>query len=287
MNGGQFADLLQAPRPTLSSTGFRRPPNGSGGGRRASSGDGGHQHPRPFERRSLAADAAPIGLKPPDGDDDEAERAGELRWALTLFSDTGLCGGGGDVACEYEDFFYRACLCDRPDPVDAWRKQSDETRRLRGLDGVTGRRWRLEGPGTDLTLNVSGRTFVAAVRPAQHARRRVLHGPRSRTRSTARSRSAIPRSTEAGGRRREAALRGRQVVDATAERNEEFLLKTLDTDEGARRLGELASAQLRDRPVHEEIPAGREDRGTIHLAVGMSYPETGGKNSSRFTGHGL
>ena len=52
-----------------------------------------------------------------------------------------------------------------------------------------------------------------------------------------------------------------KVVDASAERNEEFLLKTLDTDEGARRLGELGHRhQLRDRPLHQGDPAGREDR---------------------------
>ena len=61
----------------------------------------------------------------------------------------------------YEDFYYRACLCDRPDPVAAWANQADETTRL--ADWVQGHEEiHIEGPGTDLRLNVAGRTFVPA-----------------------------------------------------------------------------------------------------------------------------
>jgi aminopeptidase len=58
-----------------------------------------------------------------------------------------------------------------------------------------------------------------------------------------------------------------KVVDAEAERNEEFLIEMLDTDDGARRLGELGIG----------ANYGIE---TINLGVGMSYPARGGKNDS-------
>jgi aminopeptidase len=74
---------------------------------------------------------------------------------------------------------------------------------------------------------------------------------------------------------------GGKVVDASAERGEEYLLSLLDTDEGSRRLGELGigtnygiSAGTRSILLDEKIG------GTIHLAVGASYPETGGVNES-------
>ena len=52
-----------------------------------------------------------------------------------------------------------------------------------------------------------------------------------------------------------------KVVDASAERGEEFLIKLLDTDEGARRLGELGiGTNYGDRPRHPRGPARREDR---------------------------
>src|SRR5205085_11975350 len=56
--------------------------------------------------------------------------AGELRWSLTLFPTQAYAAEADMSLSEYEDFFYRACLCDQPDPVEAWRRQSDETRRL-------------------------------------------------------------------------------------------------------------------------------------------------------------
>jgi aminopeptidase len=70
-------------------------------------------------------------------------------------------------------------------------------------------------------------------------------------------------------------------VDATAERGEEFLVKMLDTDDGSRRLGELGIGTnygidrgTRDVLLDEKIG------GTVHMAVGASYPESGGINQS-------
>jgi len=71
------------------------------------------------------------------------------------------------------------------------------------------------------------------------------------------------------------------VVDATAERGEDFLVSLLDTDEGSRRLGELGIGTnfgidrgTRDVLLDEKIG------GTVHMAVGASYPECGGQNES-------
>jgi aminopeptidase len=72
-----------------------------------------------------------------------------------------------------------------------------------------------------------------------------------------------------------------KVVDASAERGEEFLLQSLDSDEGARTLGELGIGTnygidrgTRDVLLDEKIG------GTVHMALGASYPETGGSNES-------
>jgi aminopeptidase len=72
-----------------------------------------------------------------------------------------------------------------------------------------------------------------------------------------------------------------KVVDASAERGEEYLISLLDTDEGSRRLGELGIGTnygidrgTRDVLLDEKIG------GTVHMAVGASYPESGGTNES-------
>jgi aminopeptidase len=206
--------------------------------------------------------------------------AGEMRWALTLFPTQAYAAEADMSLTDYEDFFYRACLCDQPDPVEAWRRQSDETRRL--AEWITGKEEiRLEGPGTDLTLNVSGRTFVAADGRHNMPDGEFFTGPveDSVNGEVTFSYPAVYGGREVAGVKLRFA--DGKVVDASADRNEDFLLKTLDTDEGARRLGELGIGTNYgiDR-FTKEILLDEKIGGTIHLAVGMSYPETGGTNNS-------
>ena len=72
-----------------------------------------------------------------------------------------------------------------------------------------------------------------------------------------------------------------KVVDASAERGEEFLIELLDTDDGARRLGELGigTNYAIDRGTREVL-LDEKIGGTVHMAVGRSYPESGGVNES-------
>jgi len=71
------------------------------------------------------------------------------------------------------------------------------------------------------------------------------------------------------------------VVKATAEKNEDFLNKTLDTDEGARRVGEFAFGNNPGiNRFTRQILFDEKIGGSFHMALGASYPETGGKNES-------
>jgi aminopeptidase len=72
-----------------------------------------------------------------------------------------------------------------------------------------------------------------------------------------------------------------RVVDASAERGEDYLLEMLDTDEGARRLGELGiGTNYGISTGTKEILLDEKIGGTVHMAIGASYPETGGVNDS-------
>ncbi len=72
-----------------------------------------------------------------------------------------------------------------------------------------------------------------------------------------------------------------RVVDASADANEAFLLETLDSDAGARRIGELGigcnpgiTRFMRNTLFDEKIG------GTVHIALGQSYTDLGGTNES-------
>ena len=71
------------------------------------------------------------------------------------------------------------------------------------------------------------------------------------------------------------------MVSAKAERGDAYLQATLDTDAGARFLGELGIGTNFgiDRPIGA-ILFDEKIGGTVHLALGRSYPETGGTNES-------
>jgi len=71
------------------------------------------------------------------------------------------------------------------------------------------------------------------------------------------------------------------VTVASAASEEEFLIKTLDTDPGARRLGEFAFGTNFDiTQFTKNILFDEKIGGTVHMAVGSGYPETGSTNQS-------
>jgi aminopeptidase len=88
-----------------------------------------------------------------------------------------------------------------------------------------------------------------------------------------------PRGVEVSGVELE--FRDGEVVAASAERGESYLQEALRSDDGARFLGELGIGTNEgiDRPTGL-ILLDEKIAGTVHLALGRSYPETGGRNSS-------
>jgi aminopeptidase len=206
--------------------------------------------------------------------------AGEYRWALTLFPTHAYAGEAGMSLSQYEDLYYAACLAADADPVTAWLRESDEVKRLtewiQGSEEV-----RVRAPGTDMTLNVSGRTWIPCVGERNVPDGEFFTGPLedSVEGEVAFTFPATFAGREVSGVR----LRFEQgrVVDARAARGEEFLLEMLETDPGARRLGELGIGTNYAIPTAtKEILLDEKIGGTVHMAIGMSYPETGGQNDS-------
>ncbi len=206
--------------------------------------------------------------------------AGEYRWNVTLFPTHAYASEAGMSLSAYEDFYYSACLATDADPVTAWQRQSDEVKRL--AEWIEGRREvHILGPGTNISLAVEGRHWIPCVGEHNMPDGEFFTGPieDSVEGEVAFSFPATYAGREVSGVR----LRfseGR-VVDASADRGEEFLLETLDTDDGARRLGELGiGTNYGIATATKEILLDEKIGGTVHMAIGMSYPESGGVNDS-------
>ncbi|HEY7034777.1 MAG TPA: aminopeptidase, partial [Thermomicrobiales bacterium] len=72
-----------------------------------------------------------------------------------------------------------------------------------------------------------------------------------------------------------------KVVEASAAKNEEYLLQMIDTDAGARFLGEFAFGTNTDiTRFTRNILLDEKIGGTVHMAIGSGYPDSGSTNRS-------
>jgi aminopeptidase len=205
---------------------------------------------------------------------------GSHRWVYTIFPTNAYASDAEMSLAEFEDFYFHACLADDDDPLTAWERQSDECKRLAGW--IEGREEvRIEAPGTDLRLGIAERTFIPCFGEHNMPDGEFFTAPieDSVEGEVSFHLPAMISGREVSGARLR--FEAGKIVDATAERGEEFLVRMLDTDEGSRRLGEMGIGTnygihrgTRDVLLDEKIG------GTIHLAVGASYPESGGRNQS-------
>jgi aminopeptidase len=210
------------------------------------------------------------------------ERAakGEIRWTLTLFPTQAYAQEAEMSLEEYENFVYSACMPDPNNPVGYWKKFS--ARQAKIVDWLKGKqKVHVIGPNTDLRLNVAGKTFINCDCHENVPDGEVFTGPveDSMEGHVRFSFPAIYSGREVTGV--ELWFEGGKVVKACAEKNEEFLLKTLDTDEGARRVGEFAIGTNEGiTRFTKEILFDEKIGGSFHMALGAGYPETGSKNKS-------
>ncbi len=208
------------------------------------------------------------------------EAGAHRRWNVTLFPTPALAQQAGMGTTGFADLVGRALFLDRPDPIAAWGALRERQARL--IETLSrAEEIRIEAPGTDLTLNVAGRTWSNSDGKRNLPSGEVFTGPHE-TSANGTVRFTIPSApsgVDVAGV--ELTFRDGEVVEARAERGDAYLQETLDTDPGARRLGELGIGTNTglDRPTGL-ILLDEKIGGTVHLALGRSYPETGGINES-------
>jgi aminopeptidase len=220
----------------------------------------------PAERRLALRRAARAAIDP--------ARELEKPWVSCPFPTQGLAQEAGVSLRTYADILYAACLRD-------WDAEGERMRRYAGrFDGAE--QVRIVGPDTDLTLSLAGRQadvddghvnmpggefFFSPVEDS--AEGLITFGEYAAT--------FLGRRCE-GIRLR---FEGGRVVDASARSGEDYLVSVLDTDDGARRLGELGIGCNPGIPRHvQHMWWDEKIDGTIHLALGQAFTHIGGLNES-------
>jgi aminopeptidase len=199
--------------------------------------------------------------------------ADEIPWVGCQFPTNALAQEAGMSLSAYEDFCYGACLRD-------WDAESQSMHRLLARFDE-GDRVRIVGAETDLSLSLRGRRGEVDDGRVNMPGGEFFFSP---IESSAEGTIYFDVPTEldsapVSGIR--LTFRKGRVEEATAEQGEAELLAALDLDDGARFLGELGIGCNTGitRPMRN-ILYDEKMAGSIHLAVGASYPKVGGTNVS-------
>lgn len=206
----------------------------------------------------------------------------EFKWLTTIFPTRAYAQDADMSLGEYEDFVFRACHVqeDGQDPVKYWNDLSGQQQGW--VDAFDGRQQvEVHGPGIDLQLSIKDRTFLNAAGLHNMPDGEIYTGPveDSVNGRVQFSYPCVYRGVEVAGV--ELVFEDGRVVGAKADKNQDFLEQMLDADDGARYLGEFAIGLNYgvDR-LTKMILFDEKIGGSIHMALGAGYPETGSKNES-------
>jgi aminopeptidase len=195
-------------------------------------------------------------------------------WVIAEYPVQAAAQDAGMTLDAYEQFIFDAVLLD-------WDAEAERMRRIADVFDAA-EEVRVVGPGTDLTLSIGGRAGAVDDGHVNMPGGEVFYSPVEDSAQGVIDFAEFPAvyyGTEVAGAR--LVFEGGRIVEATATSGEDFLIRTLDTDEGARRLGELGiGCNPGIQRYMKNVAFDEKIDGTIHLAVGNSYTFTGGTNTS-------
>jgi len=196
-----------------------------------------------------------------------------VRWVLTNFPTEALAQETDRSLGEYEKLYYSAVEQD-------WGAMSRMFARAKRILEKADR-VRIVGKETDLSFSIKKRIAIPCAGEYNMPDGEIFTAP---VESSTEGKiyyefPAIAGGREVAGIRLE--FRKGRVVAASAEKNEGYLKEMLAADRGASVLGEFGiGANAGVTAFTRDILLDEKMGGTIHLAVGRSYPESGGKNDS-------
>jgi aminopeptidase len=201
-------------------------------------------------------------------------------WARTVFPDLPV----EEAMAALWDAIFRSCRIDGDDPVAEWDRHNAElSARTSALNGARHHALRFRGPGTDLVVGLAddhewcgGRTVTPSGIPcnANIPTEEVFTTPH-RMRVQGHVSATKPLSYQ-GTLIDGIAVRFEEgrIVESRARTGGDVLAKVIDTDEGARRLGEVALV-----PASSPISASGllfcntlyDENAASHIALGQAY----------------
>jgi len=204
---------------------------------------------------------------------------GKLKWVLLPYPINNQAQEAAMSLEEYEDFVFSSCLVDKKDPVMEWKKiDKNQEKICEFLNQVN--KIHILGENTDLLLRVKNRKWINCSGKLNMPDGEVFTGPLEN------SANGTVRFTYPGivaGREVEditLTFKDGKVVKATAVKGDELLQQMLKI-KGADRIGEIAiGTNYGITQFSKNMLFDEKMGGTIHMALGASYPESGGLNKA-------
>jgi len=204
----------------------------------------------------------------------------ELRWCLTQYPTNASAQDAEMSLEEYEDFIFKAANVDKKDPIAYWKKVYKEQEKIRKLL-QSKKKLHVIAKDTDLTVSVAGRKWINCYGKENFPDGEVFTGP---VESSADGYISYSFPASHGGRLVEDIklwFKKGKVVKSNASHGKKALNSLLDMDEGARYIGEFAfGTNYGVKKFTKNTLFDEKIGGTIHIAVGRGYPDTGSKNKS-------
>ena len=210
----------------------------------------------------------------------QREEAGEFRWNICPWPTHSAAQDAEMGFLEYVEFVYKACGLDQDDPVAYWTQFRDKQERLAAWLADK-HHAEVRGPGIEMSFDFGGRTWVSCHGTENFPDGEIFTSP---IEDSVNGHVEFNYPTVSGGREVSGVrltFKDGKVVEASAQKGEEYLMAQLDTDEGSRTLGEFAvgtnfGIQRFTRSTLFDEKIG----GTIHMALGRGFEEAGGSNMS-------
>jgi aminopeptidase len=205
---------------------------------------------------------------------------GNLKWTVTQYPSPAYAQDADMSLTDYQDFVHAATYTDQDDPIAEWERIHHEQQKV--IDWLVGKKEvTINSPNADLTLSIEERTFINSDGKKNMPSGEIYTSPVENSANgwVSFTYSAINKGKEVTGVRLE--FKDGKVVKAAAEKNEDFLLSELDTDEGSRYLGEFAiGTNYGIQKFTKSILYDEKIGGSFHLALGAGFPQIGSKNES-------
>ena len=205
---------------------------------------------------------------------------GSFKWVTTLYPTEAYAQDAGMSLGEYKDFVFNAVHAQEEDPIKYWNSTYQEQQRA--IDFLADKsQVVLRGPNVDMTLSIKGRKFNNSTGINNMPDGEIFTGPVEESVNgwVKFTYPAIYGGVAVEGA--ELTFSNGRVTTARANKNEDYLMKMLESDAGSRYLGEFAIGTNRDIDRFTgNILFDEKINGSFHMALGAGYPETGSKNKS-------